>query len=82
MQERLEKIKAMYNNGEEIHQFDIEWLIRQAKKVESLEHQVEHSHERIYKLSLKAGEDEVQNKRYEEALKEIVSVVLKRLKKY
>lgn len=32
--ERLEEIKEWFNNDEEIHQFQIEWLIEQAEKAE------------------------------------------------
>lgn len=36
-EERLEVIKHMYNNDENLHQFDIEWLIEQTEKVERYE---------------------------------------------
>lgn len=34
--ERIEMIKSLHNNDEEVHQFDIDWLIEQAEKVEEL----------------------------------------------
>lgn len=32
----LEEIKEWFNNDEELHEFQIEWLIKQAEKVEEL----------------------------------------------
>ena len=36
-EERIEAIKYMHNNKEKVHEFDIEWLVEQALKVEAVE---------------------------------------------
>lgn len=35
--ERIGVIKYMHSQDEEVHQFDIDWLIEQAEKAETLE---------------------------------------------
>lgn len=37
MSERLEEMKEWFYNDEELHQFQIEWLFKQAKKAEQYE---------------------------------------------
>lgn len=37
MSDRLEEIKEWFNADEELHQFQIEWLIQQAERVEEFE---------------------------------------------
>jgi hypothetical protein len=50
--ERLEEIKEWFNADEEIHEFEIEWLIEQAEKVEQQKKIIEKLEVRLTLLEL------------------------------
>jgi hypothetical protein len=50
--ERLEEIKEWFNADEEIHEFEIEWFIEQAEKVEQQKKIIEKLEVRLTLLEL------------------------------
>jgi hypothetical protein len=60
--ERLEELKEWFNNDKEIHEFQIEWLIAQAEKVEELKQENQWLYSKLNMISevIEKGREESQ----------------------
>ena len=69
--ERLEEIKTWLNRGFDLTEEDIEWLIKQAERVQKLEKELDEALDIGLKMEGDAIEWEGKAKRYEQALEYI-----------
>lgn len=80
MNERIEMIKNLHNNDEEVHKFDIDWLIEQAEKVEELERRLNavtsSTQKEIAMLHDAVEEDDITKTRYATTMAELISLNL------
>ena len=68
---RLEEIKTWLNRGFDLTEEDIEWLIKQAKRVQKLEKELDEALDISLKMESEANEWERKAKRYKQALEYI-----------